>query len=993
MSAVVFLLRVFGNTTLPQIYGHKKLILVVRQEVKLKVSALGQKVILELVNLVAFLQKIFGNGINQQTPGHKRMTLMAGVSRRSSGRFASNVARARPLGRWLFVETDALALVQDFWEWDQSTNTWTQKTDFGGTARLSAIGFSIGTKGYIGTGSDGSLRKDFWEWDQSTNTWIQKTDFGGTARFSAIGFNIGTKGYIGTGFDNSYRNDFWEFAQTDSCAGSWSTKAPMLTARTYAAAGVIGGKLYVVAGSTTGGPTNNVEAYDPHAGTWSAKAPIPTSRAGLRAGVINGKLYVVGGCINSDCRIGITNMLDVYDPVTDSWQSKNPMPFPRSVTSVGVIGNKLYVAGGEYPEGVANSTFEVYDATTDSWASLAPLPVPIQAAGGEVINGKFYVPAGGTSAPSNTLYEYDTLSNSWSLKAPMPVSTSLPNTGVISGQLYVVSGNPLTGTNNVTQVYNPQTDTWSLRAPIPTARYAAASGVINCVLYVTGSDSINEATTTVEAFTPCSSECSSITFSCPANKAVFTDSAVCTSVVNGIDPIVSPPSAQSSLNYTLSGATTKVGSGSASGSSFNSGITTVTYKLASDTTNSCSFTVTVKDSVKPTITAPAAVTVKNDTGKCSASGVNLGTPVTADNCGVATVTNNGPSVYPKGSTTVTWTVTDINGNKATASQVVTVNDNENPVVTCPLPVFSCYDTSGSYNIPKLIASDNCGIASVSYSITGSTSRSGIGIDASGSFNPGTSTITWIVKDSSNNSSTCQTTVKVDNQIIVSIPDKSVLTMGVVPNTVYIGYAPASTITLTANASGGNTSFSYHWSNGGTTASITVSPTSITTYTVTVTDGLGCSTVASKTINVIDVRCGSKLDKVQVCRASTGYCIAQNAVATYLAKGSNLGACKFATSNGVASNENVIDNLIPEGIQLKVIPNPTLSYFTLIIQSDNVKEQIKLRIFDIVGRIIETREGIISGSAIQVGNSYRAGMYIVEVYQGDRRLQMKLIKQP
>ncbi len=44
------------------------------------------------------------------------------------------------------------------------------------------------------------------------DTWTQKADFGGTARFGATGFPIGSKGYLGTG--NEYTNldnDFWEY--------------------------------------------------------------------------------------------------------------------------------------------------------------------------------------------------------------------------------------------------------------------------------------------------------------------------------------------------------------------------------------------------------------------------------------------------------------------------------------------------------------------------------------------------------------------------------------------------------------------------------------------------------------------------------------------------------------------------------------------------------------------------------------------------------------
>ncbi len=77
--------------------------------------------------------------------------------------------------------------------------------------------------------------------------------------------------------------------------------------------------------------------------------------------------------------------------------------------------------------------------------------------------------------------------------------------------------------------------------------------------------------------------------------------------------------------------------------------------------------VLVQDATLPTITAPADVIV------CSGSPVNLGTPLTADNCTVASVTNDAPGSYPLGTTVVTWTVTDGVGNMATAAQNVTIN--------------------------------------------------------------------------------------------------------------------------------------------------------------------------------------------------------------------------------------------------------------------------------------------------------------------------------
>ena len=104
-------------------------------------------------------------------------------------------------------------------------NTWTQKADFGWSPRWGAVGFSIGNKGYIGTGvEDPSNNKDFWEYDPAGDTWTQKADFGGTARHMAIGFSIGNKGYIGMGWDvsNQPLKNFWEY---DQIANTWTQKA------------------------------------------------------------------------------------------------------------------------------------------------------------------------------------------------------------------------------------------------------------------------------------------------------------------------------------------------------------------------------------------------------------------------------------------------------------------------------------------------------------------------------------------------------------------------------------------------------------------------------------------------------------------------------------------------------------------------------------------------------------------------------------------------
>jgi len=115
---------------------------------------------------------------------------------------------------------------------------------------------------------------------------------------------------------------------------------------------------------------------------------------------------------------------------------------------------------------------------------------------------------------------------------------------------------------------------------------------------------------------------------------------------------------------------------------FALGATTVTWTVtdAAGNSNTATQTVTVEDHEKPSITAPANVTVNTNPGAAVATGVSLSTPVTADNVGVANVSSDAPAQFPLGSTTVTWTVTDAAGNSNTATQTVTVEDHEKPVI-------------------------------------------------------------------------------------------------------------------------------------------------------------------------------------------------------------------------------------------------------------------------------------------------------------------------
>jgi hypothetical protein len=83
------------------------------------------------------------------------------------------------------------------------------------------------------------------------------------------------------------------------------------------------------------------EVYDPLTDTWETLEPMPTSRAHLDANIGEDKIYVI------DDGFSETPMpTQIYDPETDLWTTGSPMPTPRWFFDVAVVNDELYAIGG-----------------------------------------------------------------------------------------------------------------------------------------------------------------------------------------------------------------------------------------------------------------------------------------------------------------------------------------------------------------------------------------------------------------------------------------------------------------------------------------------------------------------------------------------------------------------------------------------------------------------------------------------------------------------
>jgi autotransporter-associated beta strand protein len=331
--------------------------------------------------------------------------------------------------------------------------------------------------------------------------------------------------------------------------------------------------------------------------------------------------------------------------------------------------------------------------------------------------------------------------------------------------------------------------------------------------------------------------------------------------------------------------------------------------------------------------------------------------------------------------TVTLTGVDANGYARSATAQVTVVDNTAPIITAPQDPFFCYSNGGTYTIPALTATDNCGVASVSYLVSGATTRSGTVANASGAFNAGLSTIVWTVTDVHGNATTDTTIVTVNAALTAIIPDVYAMNPAVdAKNTIYLGYGPAA-LAITATPQGGALPFTYLWNTGATTASISVSLAG--TYTVTVTDSKGCTTTASIIMKTLDVRCGNNNTKVMICHNGKTICISQDAVQDHLSHGDYLGSCTEGARQATAATE-----ITANASLITVYPNPVSEKLT--IQLGTLGTGAVMQLYNANGVLVKTERLVNSTTAFSV-NALPAGVYYVRIKNGETTITHKIVR--
>jgi N-acetylneuraminic acid mutarotase len=253
--------------------------------------------------------------------------------------------------------------------------------------------------GYAKHRVDGNFHQIY---DTKSKTWSLKAPFPLHCNHVA-GVSIGSKIYTFGGFIEQNRCPHSKCFMYDTETDAWSTIAGLARPRGAISAIVLDGKIHLLGGRDVRSVEWH-EIYDSQADKYTFLAgmrgstgtqPFVGQRDHIGVAVVDGKIHAIGGRMDSyDFN---TSLNAVYDPKTDAWTFRAPLPTARSGPSCAYLSGKIVVMGGE-ATGRVFGTNEIYDPATDTWEAGAPMPVPrhgLHGATCAVLGNVMHIPGGG----------------------------------------------------------------------------------------------------------------------------------------------------------------------------------------------------------------------------------------------------------------------------------------------------------------------------------------------------------------------------------------------------------------------------------------------------------------------------------------------------------------------------------------------------------------------------------------------------------------------
>ena len=304
---------------------------------------------LRQIGFILFVLIISGCTEYELTPinSWKQLTNFPGTARASASSFVIGEKAYIILGR----SGARAGFLKELWEYDSTQDSWIRKADFPGVARVKAIAGVIGDKAYAGLGSvspyDGNQFSDFWEYNNTTDTWVQMASFPGIAKNDLFCAVVDSSLYVTEGFASTiFNKDTYKYSPKTN---TWTRLADCPVRRSSTAGFSIGSDIYVGSGYYTAN-YKDFYCYHTPTNTWSRKADLPEARILSKGISINGKGYIMLGRYWNGSLDGGKLLKDVveYDPTSNKWTRCGDFPGGARQNMVAfTINGKGYIVGGE----------------------------------------------------------------------------------------------------------------------------------------------------------------------------------------------------------------------------------------------------------------------------------------------------------------------------------------------------------------------------------------------------------------------------------------------------------------------------------------------------------------------------------------------------------------------------------------------------------------------------------------------------------------------
>jgi N-acetylneuraminic acid mutarotase len=245
---------------------------------------------------------------------------------------------------------------------------------------------------------DGSSSNKVEAYNPETDSWRQIGPLP-EPRHHAAAFVFGSLFVMGgfeAGFDDPQTSVFQYNASTDTWAEATTLPEPRgghAAAVIQCGEDVLGACIFAVGGTDADRTNIAAVAVNDPSGLWLRAADLPTPRDHLAVGAVDENIYAIGGRVNVDFGQNL-DANEEYDPETDTWTARAPLPTARSGIAGVVLGGHIYIFGGEGSEGTFDEN-EAYDPQTDTWETLEPMPTARHGLGAAVVGDTIYVIGGG----------------------------------------------------------------------------------------------------------------------------------------------------------------------------------------------------------------------------------------------------------------------------------------------------------------------------------------------------------------------------------------------------------------------------------------------------------------------------------------------------------------------------------------------------------------------------------------------------------------------